>query len=469
MQKLPILMAIAMMSFGTHQMQADEVKVTTQLSTGSSLTLALNADLTAKILWSGVESQTITSDGSLITLTVQSPTLTISSQTGNITSLYLQGNKISSIDLSDATNLSTLLAADNLLTEIDLSNCKQLVTLDLQGNQLTSLNASSLPLLEEINLADNQISGTSLKLNSSARPTSYVVANNQLTSPPSSLMLKQVRTMWVQGNQLKTLNLSQATELHSLVASSNQITTLTLANMPRLNEVWVDNNQLTTLDLSKGSPKLSLLAADHNKLTTITWDTDCKSNCRNVYVSNNALFINSMPSAKYGGKEVNVVYDPQDDYQMSVLYDLNTTYDWSALLAKNGWGITTGVTYTLTDDNNYTLVKGTDFTETGKKFTFTTAHSGVILSATNTNYAFRTVAFNIGTEGDAIENITDDSQALISTQKGQISVATQSRLKLRIYTTAGTLITNTTAEKGTNTFALPAGIYIVNGKKIMVP
>lgn len=471
MQKLPFILASALLVCGARPLLADEVKITTGLTQGETLNLALNADLTIKLVWSGVEGQTITSDGTLQSITVSSPTLTITSTTGSITSLYLQGNKISALDITAAPSLTRLFAADNQLTEIDLSKCLQLETIDLQNNQLTALNASALPLLSEINLANNKISGTSLKLNSNARPTSYVVANNSMTSSPSATILKNARTVWAQGNQLKTISLGQSSELHSLIASENIVTTVTLRNMPRLNEVWIDNNNLSSLDLSKGSPKLYLLAADHNNLTQITWDTNCKGTCQEIYVNDNALFINSMPSARYGGKDLKINYEPQSDYEMDEeIYELDTQLDWSSLLAKNGWGISSGVTYTLTDNSGYTLVKGTDFTETNKKFTFLTAHSGVTLTATNANYTFRTAPFNIGT-AESVSNATVSQEALpvVLATPGKLTVGMPASAQLRIYNAAGLQITDTRAAQGTHTYNLPTGIYIVNGKKVLVP
>jgi len=471
MQKLPLIFASALFLFGARPLLADEVKLTTGLAQGETLNLALNADLTVKLAWSGVEGQTITSDGTLQSITVSSPTLTITSTTGSITSLYLQGNKISALDLTAAPSLTRLLAADNQLTEIDLSKCLQLETIDLQNNKLTALNASALPLLSEINLANNNVSGTSLKFNSSARPTSYVVPNNSMTSSPSATILRNARTIWVQGNQLKTLSLGQSSELHSLIASGNNVKTVTLRDMPRLNEIWLDNNKLTTLDLSKGSPKLYLLAADHNELTKITWDTSCKGTCQKVYVNNNALFVNSMPSARYGGKDLTINYEPQSDYEMDEeTYELNIQLDWSSLLAKNGWGISSGVTYTLADNSGYTLVKGTDFTETNKKFTFLTAHAGVTLTATTTNYTFRTAPFNIGmTEAISNAMTSQDAQPVIFATSGQLTVSMPASAPLKIYNTAGLQITDTKATQGTHTYNLPTGIYIVNGKKVIVP
>lgn len=470
MQKLPLILLAATLMCTTPATRADEVKLTTGLSAGQTLNLALNADLTVKLTWSGGQSQTIESDGSLQSITVVNPALTITSTTGNITSLYLQGDQISELDLTSAPNLTRLLAADNQLTTIDLSKCVSLETIDLQNNQLTALNANALPLLTEINVANNKISGTSLRLNANSRPTSYVVCNNSMTSSPSAGVLRNARTVWTQGNQLKSIALGQSTELHSLIASNNIATTVTLANMPRLNEVWLDNNQLTTLDLSKGSPKLYLLAADHNKLTKITWDTSCKSVCQKIYVNDNAIFINSMPSARYGGKDLTVNYQPQQDYQMDEkVYELNTQYDWSSLLAKNGWEISSGVTCTFTDNSGYTLVKGTDFTESSKKFTFLTAHAGVTLTAANTNYTFKTATFNIGTTDAIADAAAGQAQTTILAQPGQLSVTLPQSAQLRIFNAAGLQITNSAATQGTHTFNLPAGIYIVNGKKVLVP
>ena len=149
----------------------------------------------------------------------------------------------------------------------------------------------------------------------------------------------------------------------SLGSRNTFISDLTLAEAPLLADVWVENNQLESIDLSKGSPALVSLAADHNQLTQVLWDDKCHSTFSYAYLNNNALFINSMPPAKYTSREILVNSAPMDDYVMDAqVYDLETLYNWSTLIAKNGWGLNTSATYTLTDASGAELVKGTDFT-----------------------------------------------------------------------------------------------------------
>lgn len=468
MHKLPLYLASALLMCGVGQLRADEVKLTTALDTGENLALALNADLTATLTWGNGETQEINSDGSLLTIPVKDASFTITSTWGKISSLYVQGDKISALNLKDAANLKELYAADNQLATLDVSGCKKLEKIDVQGNQLTALTASDLTDLKELSIADNQISGTALRLSSSARLTHFVASHNALTSIPTASALSQAKTVWVAGNKLHSLALTQSKGLHSLFASSNELTSLTLAASNCLTDVWAENNSLTKIDLSAGSPSLLTLAADHNQLTEVAWDKTCKKGFTHAYLNDNALFINSMPPKKQGNRTIVVNWEPQSDYQMAANYDLNTEYNLNSLMYSNGWGTAAKATYTFVDQDGYTLVKGTDFKETMRKFTFFTSHAGVVCTVANDDYSFKTTAFTIGTPA-AIGHVTAESGLSLSATTGKLSVTAQSPATVSIYNAAGIRLAHETVSSGTRTWQLPAGIYVVNGKKVIVP
>ncbi len=469
MNKLPLCLASALLMLGATQVRADEVKLTTALATGENLVLALNADLSATLTWAGGETQQITSDGSLLTLPVKGATLTITSTSGKITSLYVQGNKLTAIDLSGAANLKELFAADNGLTALTLKPAAALERLDLQDNGLTSLQAGDLKKLKELNIANNKISSTNLKLNSETRLTHFVAAGNQLSSTPTAAALSEAKAVWVEDNNLTTLSLNQSTDLRSLIASGNKIKTLTLAEAPYLTETWVSDNALTKLDLSKGSPELTVLAADHNKLTSIEWDKAVSKTFMCAYLNDNALFINSMPTVRGGANPMTVVYEPQSPYEMDKdYYELNEQYDWSDFLRYNGWGVSAGTTYTLTDETGYQLVKGTDFKESGRRFTFLKGYAGVVLTYASKDYTLKTKPINIG----KVSGITDAVTAAgltVTTDRGSLTVSSDKAAAVTVYATDGTVAASGRIDGAARTWQLPAGLYIVDGKKVIVP
>lgn len=469
MQKLSVIAASVLLSLGSSPLSADEVKLTTGLATGETLAVGTNGDLTVTAAWGDGTTETWVTDGSLKLLTVKHATLTLSTQEP-LTSLYVQGNKLTALELTDVPGLRQLYAADNQLTTLDVAAATALEELDLQDNQLNALNASKLASLLTVNVANNQIEASQLKLSSTARLEQYIAAGNQLTALPSTAAMKQARTVWAQHNALKTANLSQSADLRSLCLSGNQLTALTLAEAPLLADVWVENNQLESIDLSKGSPALVSLAADHNQLTQVLWDDKCHSTFSYAYLNNNALFINSMPPAKYTSREILVNSAPMDDYVMDAqVYDLETLYNWSTLIAKNGWGLNTSATYTLTDASGAELVKGTDFTETSKKFKFKVPHAGVVLKVSSSAYSFQTAPFNIGTT-EAIQTVAADGTSLsLTTAPGLLQADAPAGCPVRIYSVSGACVVSGRLAAGRHSWQLPAGIYLVNGTKVLVP
>lgn len=469
MQKLPFLLASALLMCGSLQLRADEVKLTTALPVGEDLVLALNADLSATLTWGNGDTQEVTSDGTLLTLPVKDTKLTITSTTGKIISLYAQGDALTAIDLSQAANLKELFAADNQLSSLDLSKCTALVRLDVQGNKLASLVLSSQKDLQELNVADNGLSATLLKVNASAPLTHFVAAGNKLSSLPSGMSTQDLKALWVQDNTLKTLSLGQSTKLHTLLAMNNGLTSLTLAKVPQLTDLWVSNNSLKTLNLANGAASLTTLAADHNALTTLTWNEDGHSSLKDVYLNDNALFISSMPSVTSGSNKINVVYEPQSGYALTDYCDLDKAYDWRQLISYDGWGKLTKADYTLVDGSGYTLVKRTDFKESGMKFTFTTKHVDVVLTVTSSDYTFKTKPFNIGIRTGISEITTGQGTAEINTSAGRLSLTLAAAAHISIYNASGTAVVNTSLPAGTHTWSLPTGVYIVNGQKVLIP
>lgn len=471
MHKLSTILASALLITGAGQLHADEVKMTTALTTGEKLALALNADVNVDLTWGNGAKQSLHSDGSLQSIDVKHAELTITTTSGKLTALFVQGNKLSALDVTNAPALKQLLAADNQLTTLNVAQCTKLKTLDVQGNRLTALTATALGELTDVNVAGNKLKGTNLKLSTSARPEYFVAsANDGISSLPTAAALAEVKTLWVDGNALKSLAAGSSNNMRSLHASNNALTRVTLGKMPMVEDVWVDNNNLTTLDLSKGSPKLVLLAADHNKLTSILWDADCKKTCRYAYVNDNALFINSMPALKYGGQDVKVNYKPQEDFVLTTkAYKLDEQIDLSEYINRNGWDISNYAEYALTDRTGYELVKGTDYTETSKKFTFKKDFAGVVLTVKNNTgeYEFRTAGFTVG-QPVGIDYVSTTDALTFGTGRGMLHISAGKPARVQAYNAAGVCVMDETLAAGQHAKALPAGIYVVNGRKVLV-
>ena len=471
MHKLPYFLLSALMAFGAAELRADEVTLTTDLATGESLALALNADLSVTLTWGNGDEETLSGTGAVTNVTVKDASLTITSTIGKITALYLQGNQISALDVSDAPYLQQLLCAENNLTSLSLTGNEELVDLDVQDNELSSITLSKCSAIKGINVARNELS--KLSLSTSARPTSLVCSENSLSALPASGLLAKAQTIWAGHNELTSVTLTSSKDLRCLSLPSNSLTTLNLAAAELLHDVWVENNSLTTLDLSKGSPILYALSADNNELTTLTWDTDCKKTCDYAYVNDNALFINSLPSLTYNSREINAVVLPQEDYVIEDYYDVDETINLYDLTTKNGWGVAQSPTIEVVDASGNTLTSGTDYTISSRKVTFGSEYENLHFEVVGKSYSgttFVTTAFNVGVESTGISQATVSGEGLSwVTSKGRLDISASSATDLRIYSTSGVCVVNEKLGTESRSFTLPKGVYLVNGKKILVP
>ena len=468
--KLPLLLTSALL-LGTAVLPLhaeDKVTMTTGLAVGEQLRLAVNADATVKLTWGNGDEQTVDSDGSLLTLDVKDAQLTITSD-DPITALYVQGNRLTALNVTTATHLQSLFCADNSLEQLDLSKNTALEVLDAQGNALPTLSISNAKGLDVVNVADNQL--TKLTLSGTARPTTVVCAGNQLTALPTATTLSSVNYLWAQDNAVKVLPIAQSKGLRGLNASDNQLTTINFASTPQLHDVWVSNNELTTLDLSKSSPQLQSLVADHNLLATVKWDKNSKRTVKYVALQHNAICLNSMPSLVFGGASLYVDASEQKPYALpKMVYDVDETIDISTLVAQNGWGVSTLAQVSVLNENGETLTAGTDYSVKNNAFTFSTVQKGLHFSITSSAYAgyeFTTSVFNVGTT-EGIGQADAAHPLIVHAGQGCIQIVADSEADVTVASTTGACILRTHLSKGQHSLNVPAGVYVVNGHKVMV-
>lgn len=473
MRKLPLLIASALFLTGAARLSADEVKLTTALSVGESMNIALNADLNATLTWGNGETQTLNGDGHIVSLEVKDANLTITSTNGKITALYVQGNKLTALNVIGAPNLVTLLAADNEIEELALTKQDKLTTLDLQGNLLDALNLSYSPSLTDLNVGDNTLQGaaaTVLKLASGVRPTHYVASENVLTSAASSTILSQARTVWVDHNQLTTLNLGSCGYLRSVDASNNGITRVTLPNMEHLTDFAMAGNKLTTLDFSKGTGAFAYVDLAHNDLGTITWDTGSKQ-VKYAYLNDNALCPSQLPTTR-SMKDANVADQANFDLGLTEVA-LNTAIDLSDFIQKNGWGvnIASSCKLSLTNAAGETLTEGTDYTYKTRKLTLLTDQAGVQIHITNSSHysgvTFTSTAFTADSPTEGINDVTADDAITLTVGHGTITAHCATATPLTIVSAAGQTLVKTVATAGSHTWSVAPGVYVVNGHKVV--
>lgn len=124
----------------------------------------------------------------------------------NVKRIFLNGNQLTSLDVSNNMLLEILKCSKNQLTMLDVSNNMFLKNLECDYNQLTTLDVSNNMFLEN-----------------------FSCLNNQLT----------------------TLNVSNNVALYKLQISDNQLTSIDLSNNTELDVFYCARNKFTVLDLSK--------------------------------------------------------------------------------------------------------------------------------------------------------------------------------------------------------------------------
>ena len=206
----------------------------------------------------------------------------------NITLLAAVGQEIKDLDLSFNTKLDTLFLSGNYLRNIDISNNPNLILLDVQSNELSSINGLSQSTnLKEVNLSFNNFEEISIKNESievlliSHNLLKTIDTNGALNLKNALLILNQLttvdfssntllETLVISGNKLQNLNLENNTRLTHLYSSSNLLTRLDVSNNQELMDLRVDRNPaLTCVKILSGQEIPTVTISDYQELNTI--------------------------------------------------------------------------------------------------------------------------------------------------------------------------------------------------------
>ncbi|MCB0461092.1 MAG: T9SS type A sorting domain-containing protein [Flavobacteriaceae bacterium] len=92
--------------------------------------------------------------------------------------LYVNGNNLSVLDVSENTNLTLLVCSSNQLTNIDLTSNTLLKTLNCNDNMLETLNASLNTQLEALYCSTNQLTSLNVKNGNNTALTNFTANGN---------------------------------------------------------------------------------------------------------------------------------------------------------------------------------------------------------------------------------------------------------------------------------------------------
>ncbi|MFK8269148.1 leucine-rich repeat domain-containing protein [Capnocytophaga cynodegmi] len=180
----------------------------------------------------------------------------------NITMLYCEYNKLTSLDLSKNIALEVLYCFRNELTSLDVSKNIALSRLDCSNNELISLDVSKNIALNRLNCFSNQL--TSLDVSNNMALNILDFSSNELTSLDVSknMVLEQLRC---RNNRLTSLDVSKNIALSKLYCEGNMLIGLDISKNKALETLNCSSNQLINLNLANGNnEKLDYIVLENN-------------------------------------------------------------------------------------------------------------------------------------------------------------------------------------------------------------
>ena len=443
---------------------ADEISMHTSAAIGEKLSIALNENVKATLTWGDGVSEEISFQGDEVQITVKHQDFTLKSDQ-SITSLYCADCSLTELNVKNAPALQALICSGNQLTDLDLSANSGLKNLDCSGNLLTALTFNKCPELVFINVADNQMD----KLYTSSLPDlkTLICSNNKFTSLSLSSQ-KKLETLWCQGNEITSINIAPTARPVQVCAFDNQLATLKTDALDEVKELWLDNNKLKTLNLSE--THVEVVSVSNNLLTSITWNEDDKESLKAFYADGNELMINSLPTLFKKDTLITYNIDNQRPYHLVDQINVGERLDVNDLVRKNAWGYTARPDIVWKDEQGTELKRNEDFKYLNGVFTFHKPFKSIHAEVTSPLYPGAMMGFADLQVLDptGIEDVAVNQNLQIVAEAGQIQLTTPVGIMVRIYNVSGNLVVNSSVEAGTSSWNLPAGLYVVNGKKVLL-
>ena len=246
------------------------------------------------------------------------------SQNTKLRNANIQQNQMQSLDFSNCPELETLVCSYNkYLVDLNLTGCTKLGNLQAQSTGLTSLSIPNKNAMYNFLYGDT---GLSFDLNEFPNLTGLGVMNHNLASLdfiPTSVKQK-LSTLFCDGNQLTSIDLSEFPNLECLYCDNNQLTNLDLAQSSIIRELSCHHNKIASLDVTP--------------LTTLE-RLQCGNQRDNITLQ---LTANSAQEATWNSTWVN------DECNTNVVVNGNTS----------GSGSTSGTTITITNTELSTALYG---------------------------------------------------------------------------------------------------------------
>lgn len=460
---------------GLLPMKADIVDMQTAKTTGQTISLTLNVGVKATLEWDNGETENVTFAGDFVEIPVQGKTLRITTESP-ITELYCAGNELTSLNVKAAAGLQTLICHDNKLIMLDCSNNKKLVQLNCQRNEIASINVRECSSLRLLNCAQNPLKLINLGADLSELKT-FICADCSLTRLTLTYQAR-LEHLWCQNNQITTLDVHRNTQLKDICAFGNGLTSINVSGLTQLEELYVDDNQLKTLDLSD-CEQLVTVSIDNNLLNHTDWAYASKNTLKYYYAKDNQLAFNSFPEIyqnRGGGRYVldKFTLSPQRPIELVSAISVGEQIDLSGWINKSGVNplLTPNVVWKKVSDGTELQI-GKDYKLVSKGiYEFLLPVGDVYAEVTVTsypNFVLSTTAVKVMTDTTPVEQVETDG-LVISSCVRTLMVSSVKNCHLLVVTPDGRQVINTTiiGGAGMHRWTLPAGMYIVNGRKLII-
>lgn len=468
------MLATGFLLYGvTLPLMADTIGMRTAKEAGQSLTLALNPGVQACLDWGNGKTSDLVFTGEPQEIILQSDSLQIITQSP-VTALYCAGNELTALNVKQASGLQTIVCHDNRLASLDLTLNRSLTRLNCQRNELAALTVRYCTQLQSLNCAQNPLKTIDMGL-SLRSLTSLICADCELTSL-STTYLTKLRQLWCQNNKLNSLDLQKNKELRGICAFGNCLTAIKLNGLGQLQHIYVDDNQLETLDLSAQS-LVETISIDHNRLSDVTLTSASKATLKYFYACDNQLAFNSFPEVYTPRGSGRYVLDkhtisPQRPVELVTAISVGDEIDLSAWINMTGFGkvLTPSVIWKAVDGDKE-LVLNEDYKLIKKGvYSFLKPIGEVYAEATSSSYPdfiFKTTAVWVVNDATPVKQVAEDNLHITAVD-GMLVVTATEHCTLKVLTADGRMLLNTVVAEGIHQWNLPSGVYIVNGRKLVV-
>ena len=389
-------------------------------------------------------------------------------------SIYCQNNELTTLNITGLTDLTDLNCANNQLTTLALSekNYPNLEVLDVSGNELSGNFSLKSPNLLYLNLNNNGYS--KLYVNNCDNLSVLQFANNKVTGTFNVLSyVPKMEVMVCNDNQLSKIQTNSTTgipALNTLICDNNSLTTLDLSLSENVEAISCANNALTQVKLHASAAPSSYVCGG-NALTFASFPT--KKPEYFVGLPQENTDITSLLSKAYAGYYYFAI---SPDYASRNDYALNLAY-----YRMDGSGkafVTLTPVKVEADGTETNLTKGSasstkDYTVTNGVFSFYAPYERVYVKLTHPKYpdfSLETTHFSLrDMSATSIEGVSSNAGLSVAVVGGALVINSEANQTVNVYAADGKNVWSAALNAGqAATVSLPKGVYIVNGKKVII-